>query len=89
MRAAEQYYRAMYRGSTASWNLRDLHMFETLQTLMEHRGAGAKAVVSHYFQAVLAEQFDAFVWIEKTHAVSPLPAPELMEHEEDTFPFGI
>jgi len=41
---------------------------------------------SHYFQAVLAEQFDAFVWIEKTHAVSPLPEPEFMEHEEDTFP---
>jgi erythromycin esterase-like protein len=207
VRAAEQYYRAMYRGSTASWNLRDLHMFDTLQTLMVHRGAGAKAVVwahnshignaaatqmgwegqfnigqlcrtaygsqavligmgtdhgtvaaaddwdepmqvkqvnpaladsweqlflqagipaalldwrtspseelldvlaeplleraigviyrprterqSHYFQAVLAEQFDAFVWIEKTHAVSPLPEPEIMEHEEDTFPFGI
>lgn len=207
VRAAEQYYRAMYRGSTASWNLRDRHMFDTLQTLMAHRGAGAKAVVwahnshignaaatqmgwegqfnigqlcrtaygsqavligmgtdhgtvaaaddwdepmqvkqvnpaladsweqlflqagvpaalldwrtspseelldvlaeplleraigviyrprterqSHYFQAVLAEQFDAFVWIEKTQAVSPLPEPEFMEHEEDTFPFGI
>ncbi|HJR30920.1 MAG TPA: erythromycin esterase family protein, partial [Pseudomonas sp.] len=207
VRAAEQYYRAMYRGSTASWNLRDRHMFDTLQTLMAHRGAGAKAVVwahnshignaaatqmgwegqfnigqlcrtaygskavligmgtdhgtvaaaddwdepmqikqvnpaladsweqlflqagvpaalldwrtspseelldvlaeslleraigviyrpgterqSHYFQAVLAEQFDAYIWIEKTHAVSPLPAPEFIEHEEDTFPFGL
>lgn len=43
--AAEQYYRAMYRGSTASWNLRDRHMFETLRALLEHRGPDAKALV--------------------------------------------
>jgi erythromycin esterase-like protein len=43
--AAEQYYRAMYRGAAESWNLRDRHMFTTLQSLMAHRGAGAKAVV--------------------------------------------
>ena len=30
---AEQYYRIMYYGSRASWNLRDSHMFETLKTL--------------------------------------------------------
>ena len=29
---AEQYYRIMYYGSRASWNLRDTHMFETLKT---------------------------------------------------------
>src|SRR5918993_1155040 len=44
-RAAEHYYRIMYEGSTASWNLRDRHMFDTLQSLLERRGAGAKAVV--------------------------------------------
>src|SRR3546814_4079890 len=27
------------------WNLRDRHMFETLQALLAHRGDGAKAVV--------------------------------------------
>jgi len=43
--AAEHYYRAMYRGSTESWNLRDRHMFETLKALLDHRGADAKAVV--------------------------------------------
>jgi len=43
--AAEQYYRAMYRGSTESWNLRDRHMFDTLRALLAHRGEGAKAVV--------------------------------------------
>lgn len=43
--AAEQYYRAMYRGATASWNLRDRHMFETLKALLEHRGPDARALV--------------------------------------------
>lgn len=43
--AAEQYYRAMYRGAAESWNLRDRHMFTTLQALLAYRGERAKAVV--------------------------------------------
>ncbi|MDZ4738036.1 MAG: protein-L-isoaspartate(D-aspartate) O-methyltransferase [Rhodospirillaceae bacterium] len=42
---AERYYRVMYYGSRASWNLRDRHMFETLQSIMTARGPAAKAVV--------------------------------------------
>ncbi len=42
---AERYYRTMYYGSVASWNLRDSHMFDTLRELLAHRGPGAKAVV--------------------------------------------
>jgi protein-L-isoaspartate(D-aspartate) O-methyltransferase len=42
---AERYYRTMYYGSRASWNLRDSHMFETLQKLLVHHGASSKAVV--------------------------------------------
>jgi protein-L-isoaspartate(D-aspartate) O-methyltransferase len=42
---AETYYRTMYYGSRASWNLRDTHMFETLQRVMAFRGEGTKAVV--------------------------------------------
>ncbi|WP_346797265.1 erythromycin esterase family protein [Halomonas sp. Bachu 37] len=45
IRAAEQYYRLMYRGSTESWNLRDRHMFDTLQQLMQAKGPDAKVVV--------------------------------------------
>jgi erythromycin esterase-like protein len=45
VRAAEHYYRAMYRGGPESWNLRDRHMFGTLQALLAHRGESAKAVV--------------------------------------------
>jgi erythromycin esterase-like protein len=35
----------MYYGGAESWNLRDRHMFETLEHLMDARGPGAKAVV--------------------------------------------
>jgi protein-L-isoaspartate(D-aspartate) O-methyltransferase len=42
---AERYYRIMYYGSRASWNLRDSHMFETLKTLLQFYGPSSKAVV--------------------------------------------
>jgi erythromycin esterase-like protein len=35
VRDAEHYYRTMYRGETSSWNLRDRHMAETLEALVE------------------------------------------------------
>ena len=43
--AAEEYYRVMYYGGPASWNLRDQHMFDTLERLLAFRGPNAKAVV--------------------------------------------
>ena len=203
--AAEQYYRAMYQGSAESWNLRDRHMFDTLQALLKHRGDDAKAVVwahnshignaastsmgwggefnigelcrtafgrdavllgmgtdrglvaaadnwdepmqiqqvrpsrpdsweqlflraglpasltswrddtplrealarprleraigviyrpaterqSHYFQAILSEQFDALLWFEQTNAVQPI-GPQQIDDQSvpDTYPFG-
>ena len=42
---AEHYYRTMYYGSRASWNLRDTHMFETLRTLLAFHGPETKAIV--------------------------------------------
>lgn len=45
VKAAETYYRAMYRGSVESWNLRDSHMFDTLARLLRARGRDAKAIV--------------------------------------------
>ena len=201
VRAAEEYYRVMYRRSHESWNLRDRHMFETLQALLDHRGPDAKAVVwahnshigdasatemgwrgefnigelcktawrsgaisigtdrgtvaaaddwdepmqiktvlpsrpdsyerifhasrlprtltdlhypevrdllskprleraigvvyrpdterqSHYFEAVLPEQFDAYVWFEQTAAVTPLPTKR-PHGVPETYPFGV
>jgi len=43
--SAERYYRIMYYGGPESWNLRDTHMFETLEHLLEARGPKSKAVV--------------------------------------------
>lgn len=42
---AERYYRAMYYGSNESWNLRDRHMFQTLELLLGYHGPASKAVV--------------------------------------------
>ena len=42
---AERYYRIMYYGSRASWNLRDGHMFDTLQNVLGFHGPQSKAVV--------------------------------------------
>ena len=42
---AERYYRIMYYGSHASWNLRDQHMFDTLKNILDHAGPDKKAVV--------------------------------------------
>jgi len=47
VRAAESYYRAMYRGGVASWNLRDRHMFDTIQRLMAHRDDARAVIWAH------------------------------------------
>ncbi|HEX2081572.1 MAG TPA: erythromycin esterase family protein [Longimicrobium sp.] len=44
-RNAERYYRAMIRGGAQSWNVRDTHMIETLERLLQHHGPQAKAIV--------------------------------------------
>jgi erythromycin esterase-like protein len=44
-RNAELYYRTMVRGGPTSWNVRDTHMVETLDRLMQHHGPDAKAIV--------------------------------------------
>jgi protein-L-isoaspartate(D-aspartate) O-methyltransferase len=42
---AERYYRATYYGGHESWNLRDRHMFDTLEALLAFHGPEAKAVL--------------------------------------------
>jgi erythromycin esterase-like protein len=209
---AEAYYRVMFHGSAESWNLRDTHMFETLNMILEAKGPDSKAIVwahnshignaaftdmgqnrdeinigqlakekfreharligfgthrgtvaaaddwdepmqikrvrpslpesyermchesevpsflldlregereerladelmearlerfigviyrpeterwSHYSQAILPRQFDAWVWFDETRAVTPLPGeqrPGERVHEDETYPFGL
>jgi erythromycin esterase-like protein len=43
---------------------------------------------SHYAQADLTRQFDAYVWFDETSAVTPL-ATAVQEGVDDTWPFGL
>ncbi len=56
---AEHYYRAMYYGSVASWNLRDTHMFDTLKALFNFYGPHSRGIVwahnSHVGNALATE----------------------------------
>jgi len=42
---AELYYRKMMQGGTATWNIRDTHMMDTLKRLMEFHGKQSKSIV--------------------------------------------
>ena len=43
---------------------------------------------SHYSEAILPLQFDAWVWFDRTEAVTPLPGAE-EAGEDDLWPFGL
>ena len=43
---------------------------------------------SHYGYATLPDQYDAFVWFDETHAVTPLPTT-VTAGEDETYPFGL
>ena len=45
-------------------------------------------LASHYFQAVLPEQFDEYVWFDETRAITPFETKTL-EDLPDTYPFGL
>lgn len=45
IRNAEKYYRAMLTGGAESWNVRDTHMMETLEALLNSHGPDSKAIV--------------------------------------------
>ena len=47
---------------------------------------------SHYSEAILPAQFDAYVWFDETRAVTPLPGearPGEHVETEETWPFGL
>jgi erythromycin esterase-like protein len=43
---------------------------------------------SHYSACSLPQQFDAYVWVDDTTAVAPLPTSQ-REGPEETYPFGL
>ena len=42
---AERYYRTLYYAEQNSWNQRDQHMFDTLQSILTFRGAQSKVII--------------------------------------------
>jgi hypothetical protein len=44
---------------------------------------------SHYAQASLAKQFDAFVWFDETEAVTALGPQHARSGVPDTYPFAL
>jgi protein-L-isoaspartate(D-aspartate) O-methyltransferase len=46
-------------------------------------------LLSHYAEASLARQFDAFVWFDETSALTPLGPEHAKEGAPDTYPFGL
>jgi protein-L-isoaspartate(D-aspartate) O-methyltransferase len=56
---AERYYRIMYYGTRASWNLRDQHMFDTLLALMSRHGSPVSQGLGGASRAV--------VWAHNSH----------------------
>jgi hypothetical protein len=46
-------------------------------------------LMSHYAEACLSRQFDAYVWFDETNAVSPLWPGHERQGVPDTYPFGL
>ncbi|WP_011582840.1 MULTISPECIES: erythromycin esterase family protein [Chelativorans] len=91
-------YEHVFRRSGVARSLTDLRglanteLRNALSTPRLERAIGViyrpeSELYSHYFEAVLPEQFDAFVWFEDTSAVTPLPA-ERPHGVPDTYPFA-
>jgi erythromycin esterase-like protein len=64
---AEQYYRSMFRGRAASWNLRDRHMVETIEALVAHLNG--------------SRQPKAIIWAHNSH-LGDARATEMSQHGE-------
>src|SRR6516164_297524 len=70
--AAEQYYRVMYYGDAVSWNLRDQHMFDTLERLLAHRGPDSQAVVWAHNSHVGNAEFTEMGQVRGEHNIGQL-----------------
>ncbi|HEX6810408.1 MAG TPA: protein-L-isoaspartate(D-aspartate) O-methyltransferase [Planctomycetota bacterium] len=92
----EQSYERICHDTARPSFLLPLRSPELVELLSEPRLQRAIGVIyrpeterqSHWFDAVLPEQFDEFVWFDATTAVQPLGAREL-DGVPDTYPFGL
>lgn len=80
--------------SLTDWRGRErLALAQVLREPLMERAIGVvyrpeTELLSHYFEAVLADQFDAYVWFERSKAVTPL-GREKPHGAPETYPFGL
>jgi protein-L-isoaspartate(D-aspartate) O-methyltransferase len=77
--AAERYYRVMYYGDAVSWNLRDQHMFDTLERLLAHRGPDSKAVVWAHNSHIGNAEFTEMGQVRGEHNIGQLASARFGE----------
>ena len=46
-------------------------------------------LMSHYSEASLPQQFDAYVWFDETSAVTPIGPEHAKPGAPETYPFGL
>ncbi|MBW8745261.1 MAG: protein-L-isoaspartate(D-aspartate) O-methyltransferase [Sphingomonas sp.] len=68
--SAENYYRVMYYGAAESWNLRDTHMFDTLELLLA-ADDDAKAVGTHGGTVAAATDWDGPMEVKRVNPSRP------------------
>ena len=61
------------------------------KTISSLPGNGCAERLSHYFHARIAQQYDAVIHIDDTHAIEPLERSSEWEAGElpETYPFGL
>lgn len=94
----ESYERLCHDSGVASFllDLREGENEEAVEALLEPRLERFIGVIyrpeterwSHYAEAVLPSQFDAWAWFDETEAVTPL-GKEPQAGEDETYPFGL
>ncbi len=72
---AERYYRTLVQGDTSAWNLRDRHMADTLQSILQHIDEGLHA-------AGEAGPAKVVVWAHNSH-VGDARATEMGEQRDE------
>jgi erythromycin esterase-like protein len=92
----DSYERLCHDADTPRFLL-DLHDHEALRRVLPTRLERFIGVIyrpdtelmSHYAEACLPKQFDAFVWFDETTAVTPLGAQHAKSGVPDTYPFAL
>jgi erythromycin esterase-like protein len=90
-------YERLMHDSGVDRFLLDLREGNHVDALMEQRLERYIGVIyrpeterwSHYSEATLPKQYDAFVWFDETNAVTALPGPEEHGSADETWPLGL